>query len=369
MSGIRVFIWQWGRKGAGPRIAAELAKALNTLPNTSAVLSLSCGAEVLQAEPDLHNDVPVRTYKSLSSFFMRLLQAPYMLHALGRMLRTVQPDIAICAMPGPLDLIMVAALRKAGVPVVVLVHDAAAHPGDGFVGQMFLQRLLILFADVPVTLSRHVAAQLERQWYMRGRRALVAFHPPFAFVAPQGQQSAPFAHKGPVRLLFFGRLLSYKGLDLLAQALTAMDAQAHYICRVAGKGPHSAELEQLASLPNVQIENRWVPETKVSQLLAWADALVLPYREATQSGVGAAALAAGRWVISTDVSGLVEQFAGQPNVLFCKPEAQSIAATLTEFIKDKPAATPNAQGKQKAEQAWQIMAEQILNGVKQLEEA
>ena len=59
MSGIRVFVWQWGRKGAGPRIAAELAKALNTLPNTSAVLSLSSGAEVLQAEPDLHNDVPV----------------------------------------------------------------------------------------------------------------------------------------------------------------------------------------------------------------------------------------------------------------------------------------------------------------------
>ena len=367
MSGMRVFVWQWGRKGAGPRIAAELAKALNALPDTSAVLSLSSGAEVLQAESDLHNDVPVRTYKSLSSFFMRLLQAPRMVYALGRVLRAVRPDVAICAMPGPLDLIMVAALRKAGVPVVVLVHDAAAHPGDGFVGQMFLQRLLVWSADIPVTLSRHVAAQLEKQWCMRGRRALVAFHPPFAFVAPEGQPSAPFAHKGPVRLLFFGRLLPYKGLDLLAQALTAVGDHTDYICRVAGKGPHSAELDQLAALPNVQIENRWVPETKVSQLLAWADALVLPYREATQSGVGAAALAAGRWVISTDVSGLAEQFAGQSNVLFCKPEAQSIGATLTEFVKDKPAATPNTQGKREAEQAWQIMAEQILNGVRQFE--
>lgn len=87
------------------------------------------------------------------------------------------------------------------------------------------------------------------------------------------------------------------------------------------------------------------------------------------SGVGAAALAAGRWVISTDVSGLAEQFTGQPNVLFCKPEAQSIAATLAEFVNSKPAATPNTQGKREAEQAWQIMAEQILNGVKQFEAA
>ncbi|KDE19969.1 lipopolysaccharide biosynthesis protein [Acetobacter aceti 1023] len=367
MNGMRVFVWQWGRKGAGPRIAVELAKALNTLPHTSAILSLSTGAEVLQAEPKLHNDVPVRTYKNLSSFFMRVLQVPHLLRALGGMLRVVRPDVAICAMPGPLDLVMAMALHKAGVPVVVLVHDAAAHPGDGFIGQIFLQRLLIWLADVPVTLSQHVAAQLEQQWCMRGRHALVAFHPPFAFAAPLKAQAVPFAHKGPVRLLFFGRLLSYKGLDLLAQALTDMEGKVQYICRIAGYGPHSHELDQLAALPNVQIDNRWVPEVQVRHLIAWADALVLPYREATQSGVGAAALAAGRWVISTDISGLAEQFAEEPNVLFCKPEAQSLADVLMQFIKNRPAITPNAQSRQEAEQAWQLMAAQILNGVRKVE--
>jgi glycosyltransferase involved in cell wall biosynthesis len=78
----------------------------------------------------------------------------------------------------------------------------------------------------------------------------------------------------------------------------------------------------------VTVENRWVPEPEIGRLLAWSDALILPYREATQSGVAAAALAAGRPVIATRVGGLGEQLSTAPRALLCEPHPDSLARSI-----------------------------------------
>ena len=78
-------------------------------------------------------------------------------------LRGLAPDVAICAMPGPLDLLMAAALHRLGIPMVVTVHDADLHPGDGLPLQMALQRALIRRATALVALTGHVANRLRQQ--------------------------------------------------------------------------------------------------------------------------------------------------------------------------------------------------------------
>ncbi len=77
--------------------------------------------------------------------------------------------------------------------------------------------------------------------------------------------------------------------------------------RVVGSGPESDALAALRSTPGVTVENRWVPDEEVAALIAWADAVVLPYVEASQSGVAPGAIAAGRIVVATRVGGLTEQ--------------------------------------------------------------
>ena len=69
--------------------------------------------------------------------------SPVTVVQLSRRLRRLAPRIAVCAMPGPLDLLMVTALRRIGVPVAVVVHDAQAHPGDDFPMLFALQRALL----------------------------------------------------------------------------------------------------------------------------------------------------------------------------------------------------------------------------------
>ena len=351
---MRVLVWQWGRYGAGPRFAAELARSLGRVPGAQAWLSLAAGAEILRTRNPPACDLPVRTYASGAGFLARMALSPLARPALVARLRALAPDVAICAMPAPLDLAMAAALKAAGIPFVVVVHDADPHPGDRFPLQIVLQRALARRAAALVALSGHVADRLRQQRVGAGRPLLRASLPPFVFGPPP---PPPLAHGGPFRLLSFGRLLPYKGLDLLADGLQRLGARPDLEVRVARQGPEGPVLDRLRRLPGVHVENRWVPEDEVGALVAWADGLVLPYREASQSGVAATAVAARRWLVATAVGGLAEQLRGEPLALLCDPAADSIAAGLARVLLlagQAPAAAADAQD------AWKEVAETLI---------
>jgi glycosyltransferase involved in cell wall biosynthesis len=353
---VRVLVWQWGRYGAGPRFATHLAAALNGLPGVAGLLSLSAEAEILLSADPPRCDLPVRTYTSIAGLAGRVLRGASLLAELTRELRGLQAELAICAMPGPLDLMFLSALRRAGVPVAVIVHDAKRHPGDGFPLLMSLQRRLVAGADAVVALSSHVATQLRVRAMLRpGAKLIVMAHPPFDF----GTVPPPFAHGGSPRLLTFGRLLPYKGLDLLAEALLRLGPRADLQLRVVGSGPESRTLRALRRHEGVSVENRWVPEAEICALIGWSDALVLPYREASQSGVAATALAAGRSVIATRVGGLAEQLAGDELARLCNPDAASLAEAIQEILNTPMSPAPHRSRDPAA--AWHALARRVVD--------
>jgi glycosyltransferase involved in cell wall biosynthesis len=354
----RILVWQWGKRGGAPRFAARLAEGLRAVTDTEVVLSLSSQAELLRGPAPPHCDLPMNTYASTFGFACRLLSAAFAIPALARRVRALHPDVAICAQPGPLDLLMAAALRRLGLKFVVLVHDADLHPGDGLPLQMTLQTLLCRQAAGVVALTDHVAARLRQQGLAgtAGRPLFLSSHPPVGFDPPP---PPPLAHGGPIRLLSFGRLLPYKGLDLLAETLRLLGPRADVVVRVVGQGPDTPALDALRALPGVTVENRWVPEDEVGALLGWADALILAYTEASQSGVAAAALAAGRRVVATRVGGLIEQLQEQPLATLCPPDAAALATALEEMI----AAPMTPSRPVDASSAWRAMARALLTWI------
>jgi glycosyltransferase involved in cell wall biosynthesis len=359
---MKVLVWQWGRFGSGPRVAALLAEALGSLAGTSVALSLSRSAELLRSKAPPHCDLRVPTYDGLAGFALRVACSPFTVRRLARRISALRPGMAVCAMPGPLDLLMAAALRRQHVPFVVLVHDADAHPGDGMPLQMWLQRALCRRAAAVGALTAHVAERLRAQGLAGtpSRPLLLLSHPPMGFDMPL----RPAGPDGAVRLLSFGRLRPYKGLDLLADALALLGPVPGLAVRVVGSGPESATLDALRALPGVTVENRWVPEDEIGSLLGWSDALVLPYREASQSGVAAAAIAAGRRVLATRVGGLEEQLAGAPGVILCEPDAPSLLAglrRLLDALRDA-AALPPADPRE----AWRELAASMMRQVEAL---
>lgn len=357
---MRALIWQWGRRGAGPRFAAELVRNFAGVPQTEPLLSLSAGAEILSTAAPPSCDLAFPTYDGLAGLAARALRAPVLVPRLTAWLRENQVDVALCAMPAPLDLLMAAALRRARVPFAVVVHDADLHPGDAFPLQMRLQRRLLARADRLFALSTHVADRLRQQGTAAGRLLMTASLPPFAF----GERPPPpRTHGGRLRLLSFGRLLPYKGLDLLADSLARLGERTDFEVRVVGSGPESAVLDTLRAMPGVTVENRWVPEDEVGALLAWADALVLSHREASQSGVAAAAVAARRWLVATRVGGLEEQLRHEPMAVLCDPTPTSLAGGLARLLAGEVASCAGADDPQLA---WRGMARAMVGELRTL---
>ncbi len=359
---MRVLVWQWGHRGAGPRFAALLAAAFRELPGTEAGLALPSRAEILSHSGGPNCVFLLPSYRGPAGLALRLLVAPGLLAALMRQIRAFAPTVAICAMPSPLDLLMWAALRATRVPVAVIVHDAEAHPGDGYPLQYRLQWSLIRRADAIIALSGHVADRL-RVLGLGSRKALLlrARLPPFAIA---DVSSRPDYADGRIRVLSFGRLRAYKGLDLLLQALRLMGPRDDMVLRVVGRGEESSALRELRTLPGVTVENRWVPESELGHLIGWADLLLLPYREAIQSGVAAMALAAGRRVLSTRVGGLIEQLGEEPLARLCEPEPAALVAALADMLSEIRAAGPEAKaGAPDTKAAWCAFAAKLLAGL------
>jgi rhamnosyl/mannosyltransferase len=103
--------------------------------------------------------------------------------------------------------------------------------------------------------------------------------------------------------LFVGRLVGYKGLDVLLEALPDLDAETVII----GDGPLRGALERMASDLGVRDRVRFLGEVTARQLLTWyqaCDALVLPSitRQEAFGMVQLEAMLCGRPVISTDLA-------------------------------------------------------------------
>jgi len=136
---------------------------------------------------------------------------------------------------------------------------------------------------------------------------------------------------GSFKLLFFGRMEAYKGLDTLYDALLGLAKKGIAPkVRIVGRGP---ELDQyadaLASVPGVEIENGFMPAHELVKELRECDGVLLPYHGATQSGVLAAAFANGRFVIASEVGGIPDLVKNRINGLLVPP---SDAAALADAI-------------------------------------
>lgn len=355
---MRHLIWHWGRRGAGPLFAARLTEAFNTLENQAAFMSLPDSAEILTTSEVLPCDWREPTYESGLGYVKRRLVNAASLERADRHLTELAPDMAICAMPSLLDKDMAEALMTRGIPYAVIVHDAEAHPGEALRFAFLGQERLLHGAQHLFCLSGHVEDGLRRNGFGQAPQTLTRLwhpHQGFDTIAPAARASSK------PKLLHFGRLRAYKGLDLLANALKLLGPDLPFELRVCGEGPASVALARMRAMKDVAVEARWFAEPELPGLLSWADALVLPYREASQSGVASMGLAAGRHVLATSVGGLPEQLAGAKGAVLCAPTAPAIAQAILDLTDTLRSQDWTALELPDWRQSWNDMAAIMVN--------
>jgi glycosyltransferase involved in cell wall biosynthesis len=112
-------------------------------------------------------------------------------------------------------------------------------------------------------------------------------------------------------LLFFGLVRPYKGLLDLIEALPAIPAELDVTLLVVGEiwgdaAIYHARVNELGLRDKVRFIDRYVSNAEVALYFSAADLVVLPYREATGSGVLQVALGAGVPVVATRTGGMDE---------------------------------------------------------------
>ena len=97
----------------------------------------------------------------------------------------------------------------------------------------------------------------------------------------------------------------------------------------------------------------------------WADAAVLPYVEASQSGVAAIGYTMGTVVVASDVGGFSELIQDQVTGILVEPRSpSSIAAAIIMLLKDQEKQShirANAQSLARSTISWETIAQQTLN--------
>src|SRR5260370_24723692 len=144
---------------------------------------------------------------------------------------------------------------------------------------------------------------------------------------------------GKINILFFGRIHAYKGLDFLIRSMPDVAARCADIrVIIAGKGDDLESYRKLMRAPQLfDIRDRFISDHETAQLFTDADLVVLPYIEASQSGVLAIANSFAKPVIVTDVGELgrsVEH--GRTGLIVPPRDEKALAAAIIRLAVDGP---------------------------------
>ena len=246
-----------------------------------------------------------------------------------------------------------------------VVHNALPHesrPGD-----TAFTRFMLSAHDGLIAISDAVEEDLKQ--LNLGKPILRKEHPIYThFGDPIEKEKAREQLKLPndaTILLFFGFIREYKGLMNLIESMKSLPENVHLV--IAGeiygsfeeydKKIQSLELEQ-----RIHRHVRYIPDTETPLFFCSADACVLPYKTATQSGIIAIAHHFEIPVIATPVGGLPEALRhGKAGLILNGIGAEHIAQGINRFIEEDLSAQCIKGVKiVKQEQSWKALAEDII---------
>jgi rhamnosyl/mannosyltransferase len=282
--------YYWPRSGGMARVVQTLAEGASTLGHQVEVVAVQ--SRGWGGEAGRHRSGVTSAF-SFAALGSQEIAPGYIAAAWKR------ADIIHLHHPHPLaDL---ACLLRAGrTPVVVTQHADALR-------SIYrpMTRLVIKRARAVVVPSRaHLALSIE----LRGFESKVEVIP-FGIDQTRWQNVPPPPPGAPPKAIFIGRLVAYKGLDIL---LRALEQVPDLRLDIVGSGPEEPRLKTLARALAVTDRVRWYgeyPDADLPRRMADADFLVLPSVTVEEMFglVVLEAMAAGRPVITTALPSAVRE--------------------------------------------------------------
>ena len=291
--------------------------------------------------------------------------------AVGNVLRRQKPDLVIVRywLPfmGPaLGTILRKIKKNRHTKIIAITDNVLPHekrPGDVSFTRYFLKS-----CDAFITMSEKVMADLRK--FQKDKPARQVLHPLYDNFGERLSKEEARKKLGigldERVILFFGFIRKYKGLDLLLASMNDPKIRGAGIkLLVAGEfyedeKPYSELIQSTGISGSLILRTDFIPDSEVKYYLSAADAVVQPYRNATQSGVTPLAYHFEKPMIVTNVGGLPALVPHEKAGIVAEPNAESLAIAITRFYQlGEDFFIPHLRN-EKQKYSWHKLVESIL---------
>ncbi len=240
-----------------------------------------------------------------------------------------------------------------------------------------LTKYFLKGSDGSVTLCDAVAEDLKK--LSPATRYEVIPHPLYTQFGPArdryaSEEKLGLEH-GRKNILFFGLIREYKGLDILLEAFEGLGDEYQLI--VAGEpygsfDKYSQIIGRSMAKDRIRLFLQFIDDDDVADYFSAADVVVLPYRNATQSGISAISYHFEVPLIVTDTGGLQEMIGDRGTGLVAKEcTREAVLEEMKRFFSDpeiKASCIENIK-KEKERLSWNSFCRRLTefaSGLKQM---
>lgn len=299
---MKIAIIHFGKRGAGPAISFEMAKALKQEGHVIYYYASQNVENKDIVEKQQFITRFVKTYKTIREYVISVLFPKKILKVIFQ-IKKDNPDIIYSPMNDmwiPFIFPFLSKFRR-----IKTIHDVGIHEGDNSIINKWWNSTNFKDAEKFIILSKKYVPSLINRGIPKDK-IIVIPHAGFDYYIKFRNNNQNHVRSD---LLFFGRIDKYKGLDMLLDAMQIVIPKfPNVILNIVGNGnltPYKSKIENLKK--NIIIYNRWIHDDEVADFIEQTDFVVLPYSHATQSGVIPLAYAFSKPVIATNVGCIDEQ--------------------------------------------------------------
>jgi glycosyltransferase involved in cell wall biosynthesis len=236
--------------------------------------------------------------------------------------------------------------------IVFFVHNSADHEQEKIKG--LVARVIFKFADELIVTTRDAEGELGMAY--PNLKVTLSPHPMYEFfgkgtkITKKDARDKLKLNSDPL-LLFFGHIRDYKGLDILLLAIKkVVEVNRSIQLLVVGEfwkneAKYRNLIQEYNLDNNVTVIGEYVPDKDIQLYYKAADALVMPYKTATGTGVSKIALYYNLPIIGTNVGDLKDYFEPSGAGIFVEPNnADALYKGIMKFNNsDKSAYVKNMQ--------------------------
>jgi len=247
------------------------------------------------------------------------------------------------------------------VKIVVIAHNPFDH--EQALYKNLASRLVLGMADRILVPNQKLVSSLKETF--PGKEVILAYHPLYDFFKTIGQKINLIKLPSP-RLLFFGHVRQYKGLDLLLEALVKLWEKGDSTGLVVAGEFWEDKKKYLDLVPkkfrkNLLIVDRYLKNEEVDSLFSQAEAVAIPYLTGSGSGPSKIALSYGKPLLATQVGDNPDLFAlGEIGVLVKPNNVSALSDGIKKLFSHPLKRFQPAIESVKRELTWKSLVSKIV---------